>query len=399
MRTKRYAPLANAGQLVKEVDLGAQKVSASDVLAVSTFRFAPALSLKGIHVPVLAPLVDEDVPGSPPEPVFDSAAQSDIQGNIIPGFNKDHQHFLFLRIRQPKGAKQFLRDILPRISTMEEVMAFRRLYRSKRFLLGRHNTYLCSTWVNIAFSRRGIERLVSKTDADAFGDRSFQLGLAQRSSYLGDPTSPSHRGSPRKWKVGGPNNEADIVVVLASDHAGVLDDLVPIVKLHAHAAALALVFEQRGDTLPGDLRGHEHFGFKDGISQPGIRGKLSRRQATSSRLATLPRATTDGSTSPSRGSRSSGRVSSCSANSVRPRKTISTPPGPAPTSRRGRTWLVPGLRRLQQDVPAFWSFVARGSARTGIAKDAVRRDARRAVAERRADPARTQRRRSGARRR
>ena len=216
-----------------------------------------------------------DVPGSPPEPVFDSAAQDDIQGNIIPGFNKDHQHFLFLRIRKPKDAKVFLREILPRISTMEEVIAFRRLYRSKRFLLGRHNTYLCSTWVNIAFSRRAIELLASKADADAFGDRSFQLGLAQRSSYLGDPTSPSHHGSPRKWKVGGPKNEADIVLILASDHVSVLDDLVDLLKLRASAAALELIFEQRGDTLSGDLRGHEHFGFKDGISQPGVRGKLS----------------------------------------------------------------------------------------------------------------------------
>jgi Dyp-type peroxidase family len=28
----------------------------------------------------------------------------------------------------------------------------------------------------------------------------------------------------------------------------------------------------RGDTLPGALKGHEHFGFKDGISQPRIAG-------------------------------------------------------------------------------------------------------------------------------
>jgi hypothetical protein len=32
------------------------------------------------------------------EPVYEEAARRDIQGNIIPGFNKDHQHFLFLRI-------------------------------------------------------------------------------------------------------------------------------------------------------------------------------------------------------------------------------------------------------------------------------------------------------------
>src|SRR5262249_34023834 len=33
-----------------------------------------------------------------------------------------------------------------------------------------------------------------------------------------------------------------------------------------------VVFEQAGETLRGQARGHEHFGFKDGISQPGIRG-------------------------------------------------------------------------------------------------------------------------------
>jgi len=33
---------------------------------------------------------------------------------------------------------------------------------------------------------------------------------------------------------------------------------------------VAIVYEQHGATLPGDLRGHEHFGYKDGISQPGV---------------------------------------------------------------------------------------------------------------------------------
>jgi Dyp-type peroxidase family len=32
---------------------------------------------------------------------------------------------------------------------------------------------------------------------------------------------------------------------------------------------------QIGATLPGDRRGHEHFGFKDGVSQPAIRGRAS----------------------------------------------------------------------------------------------------------------------------
>ena len=138
MRIKQQPPLKNVGRVIEEIDLTQDTPSGADATAFASFKFVPELALKGIHIPVLTPLVDEDVPGSPPEPVFDAAVQSDIQGNIIPGFNKDHQHFLFLRIRNPKRAKLFLRELLPRISTMEEVMAFRRLYRSKRFLLGRH---------------------------------------------------------------------------------------------------------------------------------------------------------------------------------------------------------------------------------------------------------------------
>ena len=370
MRTRRYVPLNKVGDPVKEVDLTTARSSASARAAFTDFSFVPELSLKGIHIPVLTPFIGEDVPGSPPEPVFDSAAQSDIQGNIIPGFNKDHQHFLFLRIRKVKPAKAFLRELLPRISTMEEVIAFRRLYRSKRFLVGRHNTYLCSTWINIGFSRRAIELLASKTDADAFGDRSFQLGLARRSSYLGDPTKPKDPGAPRQWKVGGPKNTADIVLILASDHVGVLDDLVTLQKTRAQISGLSIVFEQRGDTLPGDLRGHEHFGFKDGISQPGIRGKLS----------------------PAPGDYITPRYIAASD----PRRLYLAKPGQQlvwpgqfllgeqrqstedqvgafgaasnfPTWARRGSYLV--VRRLRQDVPAFYNFVARGATSTGIARD------------------------------
>ena len=35
-----------------------------------------------------------------------------------------------------------------------------------------------------------------------------------------------------------------------------------------------VLFRQDGATLLGPLRGHEHFGFRDGVSQPGVRGKL-----------------------------------------------------------------------------------------------------------------------------
>jgi deferrochelatase/peroxidase EfeB len=134
---------------------------------------------------------------------------------------------------------------------------------------------MCATWVNIAFSSRAIARLTSKANAAAFGDQSFRQGLAARSTYLGDPTSRRQAGHRERWVVGGPKDEADILVIIAADDPEDLVTMVNSIKTRAAASGLRLLFEQRGDTLPGPLHGHEHFGFKDGVSQPGVRGKVS----------------------------------------------------------------------------------------------------------------------------
>ena len=358
MRSKTYTPLPNIGKAIEEIDLGDERAAGPDAIAFTHFKFVPEIALKDIHIPILTPLGDEDVPGSPAEPVFDSAAQRDIQGNIIPGFNKDHQHFLFLTIGKPKPAKAFLREILPGISTMEEVMAFRRLYRSKRLLLGRHRTYLCSTWINIGFSRRAIELLANKADADAFGDGSFQLGLAQRSSYLGDPTTSSHRGSPGKWKVGGPKNEADIVIILASDHADVLDDLVELTKQRARDGGLKVIFEQRGDTLSGTCADTSTLDSRMvSLSQAYAANSLPRPVTTSPR-ATFPPPIPGASTWPSLGSNWYGRVNFSWANNGKAPRTRSMPSVLPPTFQSGPgaapIWWCAGCSRTSRRSTSSW---------------------------------------------
>src|SRR5262245_27335622 len=67
-----------------------------------------------------------------PEVVYDEAARRNIQGNIIPGFNKDHQHFFFYRITDVLLAKKFLRVLAPSISSMAEVLEFVRAHRALR---------------------------------------------------------------------------------------------------------------------------------------------------------------------------------------------------------------------------------------------------------------------------
>jgi len=58
----------------------------------------------GVLVPALVPDSPGEIPGAEPEPVYGPKARGNIQGNIIPGFNKDHQHFLFYRLGNIKRA-------------------------------------------------------------------------------------------------------------------------------------------------------------------------------------------------------------------------------------------------------------------------------------------------------
>ena len=77
MRTRSYAPSEQARRS-RQGDRSGRDEFANErrrAAGFTDFSFAPELRSRAIHVPVLTPLVGEDVPGSPPEPVFDSAAQ------------------------------------------------------------------------------------------------------------------------------------------------------------------------------------------------------------------------------------------------------------------------------------------------------------------------------------
>jgi Dyp-type peroxidase family len=213
--------------------------------------------------------------GEPDEPIYDSTFREDVQGNIVPGFNKDHQHFLFLRIEDVASTKRWLRDLGPQLASMDDVLAFVRAHRAQRLRLGRREPRLNATWLNIAFSYRAIRRLAGAEQAYAFGEHSFRQDLAARSTYLGDPVDPRARGHSSNWVVGGERKAADVLLLVAADEVTDIDAAVDESRAAIAAAGLTILFEQRGDTLPGDLRGHEHFGFKDGVSQPGIRGRIS----------------------------------------------------------------------------------------------------------------------------
>ena len=216
------------------------------------------------------------------EPVLEI---EEIQGNILAGFNKDFQTLLFLRITEPEDFKEWLAATIPFIATTAEVLAFNRLFKAIRTRRNSESRTVQATWTNIALSFQGIQKL-DKKGAAQFEDAAFIEGVAQRSESLGDPTKPEQEGHRSRWVVGGSErNEADVVLIVASDDRNDLFAEVARLETTIYApktpngqpfrSGVEIIYKQHGAVLPPPLTGHEHFGFRDGVSQPGIRGLLS----------------------------------------------------------------------------------------------------------------------------
>jgi Dyp-type peroxidase family len=215
------------------------------------------------------------------EPRLDLA---NIQGNIWPGFNKDNQMLLLLRIDDVAACKAWLGWLTPMITSAAEVRAYLKLMSAANALK--------ATWTNIGFSFTALRRLTEDAtrvdggqatqSVDLFEDAAFREGLAARAQLLGDLTD--EEGKPEGWVVGGPDNPVDIILLVASDDPCDLNERVEQLEQSIYAfwqdgqpaqSGVRIVFEQPGANLPGPLAGHEQFGFKDGISQPGLRGIAS----------------------------------------------------------------------------------------------------------------------------
>jgi len=207
-----------------------------------------------------------------------------IQGNILAGFNKDNQTLIFLDIHDPKKFKLWLRAITPFVATTEEVLQFNRLFKLIRSRRKVESRAVLSTWLNVAFSFKGLKAL--DKEADKFRDKAFKEGLAKRSRSLNDPVQGL--GSQKRWLIGGEDNEADVLLILASDSVEEMAFAIRRVESWIYEGAAlngelapsgaAVIFKQKGATLPSPLTGHEHFGFLDGVSQPGIRGTAGTTQ-------------------------------------------------------------------------------------------------------------------------
>src|ERR1700736_2241681 len=194
-----------------------------------------------------------------------------IQGAGIAGFKKDQQEFLFLRFGSEAAARSLLRQVAPRIASAWEVKTFNDVFSEIRRRRNQEDT-VEATWVGLAISSAGYQKLQGNLENELAGpdDSAFKAGMAARASAIGDTRA---KDAPTQWQSPFcPPSRVDALLIVASDSPDDLDETVKELGDLISATGCEVVVQYAGRTLAGDLRGHEHFGGKDGISQPSIAG-------------------------------------------------------------------------------------------------------------------------------
>lgn len=194
----------------------------------------------------------------------------DVQGISVAGFRKDHQELIGVRFGPTTPTMRLIGHLADRTANAFEVARFNDVFSEIKHRIG--EGVIEATWVGTAISAAGYAKLgVDLTPlGTGEGFDAFRAGMAARATQIGD-TRP--QDAPTGWlDPFKPGAGVDALVVVAADAEDDLDRECDRLATRIEAAGCTSVFRERGATLPGALRGHEHFGFKDGISQPSVAG-------------------------------------------------------------------------------------------------------------------------------
>lgn len=193
-------------------------------------------------------------------PEFTRDELRDIQGTILSGFaHLPYASYLFLQIKDAAKVKPWLEKITPQITTGEPWDKLPDGLRQKP-----------PVTLNIGFTYAGFEALRLPEETLLSFAREFQKGVAARSKTLGDTGA----SAPEHWEMGGPGTEAiHIILVLNAANEAALEAFREQQRqlLQVSQGGLIEVNAQHGHRPPSEK---EAFGFLDGISQPKIQRTL-----------------------------------------------------------------------------------------------------------------------------
>ncbi|KAG8857986.1 hypothetical protein FRB96_005477 [Tulasnella sp. 330] len=195
-----------------------------------------------------------DIPGLYPLPNATDVVKNatlnttDIQGDILVGMKKQLEVFYFFQINNVTSFKTKLHNIIvPKITSVLQLL---------------DTTTQPIVCLNLAFSQTGIQTLGFNTN---LGDTVFAAGQAADASNLGDPGTTN-------WVPTFTNTKAlHGVFLLATDNQTYMD--VQIQQLqYVFGTDITNLYSLEGNIRPPPYKGHEMFGYLDGIGQPAVAG-------------------------------------------------------------------------------------------------------------------------------
>jgi Dyp-type peroxidase family len=271
---------------------------------------------------------------------------SNIQGDLLIGLQKNAENFIFFKLIGIPSFKTLVkRHVLGKITNSKQVKQ-REVFIQRHKSLGRRIGESFHG-LNLGFTKDGITELVGAERP--LLDPSFERGAGHP-----DTTGTLHDPPQFCWLPKFASDRIDGVFLITGPNP-------TSVMLHSNellrtlGSSISVIYSEIGTTRPGTERGREHFGFLDGISQPGIRG-LTRRSDPAHR--------------PDEGLPGQDLIWPGEFVFGYPGQNRNHPTREGPPPEMAATWLRNGsymvFRRLEQKVPEFRNFVAEQARQVGM---------------------------------
>ena len=194
------------------------------------------------------------------EPLFPT---DDIQGDILVGLVKKTEHLVFFRIDDVGRFKAFLKAL--EITSMQDSLRQQALIASRK--AAGFDRLVPAPGLNVAFTAKGMSVLGIAGFDTAAGVDAFKAGMAARQAVLADPPAA-------QWAILKHPATLHGVFILTGSTAAEISNLISSRLAPVHGNGWHLLHEEIGMVRPDPTNGHEHFGFADGVSQPGVRGTV-----------------------------------------------------------------------------------------------------------------------------
>lgn len=270
----------------------------------------------------------------------------DIQGDVLIGMQKELENFIFFKIANRTYFKARLTQYVTARITSARLVHEREMATEQRRRLGRITSDRFQG-LNLGFTKDGVTELLGTGRPRL--DRAFERGADHQDEIeaLNDPPRSTWLKKFVAARIDG------VFIITGPDRSSV--------TLHSNellwllGSSIKVVYSEIGNTRPGAARGHEHFGFLDNISQPGIRGLTRPLSPIYQPNEALP-----GQDLIWPGEFVFGYPGQDPEDPVKAGK---SPEMAAPWMRNG-SYMV--FRRLEQKVPEFRRFVTEQAARLGM---------------------------------